>query len=87
MPNALSTAYKRNGTTTLFAALQIVEGRVIGGCYPRHRHQEFLCFLRRLDAEFPDTAELHLILDNCGTHGHERVRRWLVSIGRFRRLR
>jgi transposase len=75
--------YKRNGTTTLFAALQMVEGRVIGECYPRHRHQEFLRFLRRLDAEFPDTTELHLILDNYGTHGHERVRRWLTKHPRF----
>ncbi len=75
--------YKRNGTTTLFAALQMVEGRVIGECYPRHRHQEFLRFLRRLDTEFPDTTELHLILDNYGTHGHERVRRWLAKHPRF----
>jgi transposase len=75
--------YKRNGTTTLFAALQMVEGRVIGECYPRHRHQEFLRFLRRLDAEFPDTTELHLILDNYGTHGHERVRQWLTTHPRF----
>jgi transposase len=75
--------YKRNGTTTLFAALQMVEGRVIGECYPRHRHQEFLRFLRRLDSEFPETAELHLILDNYGTHGHERVRRWLAKHPRF----
>jgi transposase len=75
--------YKRNGTTTLFAALQIVEGRVIGECYPRHRHQEFLRFLRHLDSEFPETAELHLILDNYGTHGHERVRRWLAKHPRF----
>jgi transposase len=75
--------YKRNGTTTLFAALQMVEGRVIGECYPRHRHQEFLRFLRRLDSEFPETTELHLILDNYGTHGHERVRRWLAKHPRF----
>lgn len=75
--------YKRNGTTTLFAALQMVEGRVIGECYPRHRHQEFLRFLRRLDAEFPATAELHLILDNYGTHGHQSVRRWLAKHPRF----
>jgi transposase/transcriptional regulator with XRE-family HTH domain len=75
--------YKRNGTTTLFAALQMVEGRVIGECYPRHRHQEFLRFLRRLDSEFPDTTELHLILDNYGTHGHERVRQWLSKHPRF----
>jgi transposase len=75
--------YKRNGTTTLFAALQMVEGRVIGECYPRHRHQEFLRFLRRLDTEFPETTALHLILDNYGTHGHERVRRWLAKHPRF----
>src|SRR5437762_3986119 len=75
--------YKRNGTTTLFAALQMVEGRVIGECYPRHRHQEFLRFLRRLDAEFPGTTALHLILDNYGTHGHERVRKWLAKHPRF----
>jgi transposase len=75
--------YKRNGTTTLFAALHVLEGRVIGQCYPRHRHQEFLKFLRRLDAEFPGDVELHLILDNYGTHGHERVRRWLTKHPRF----
>src|SRR5437588_1793885 len=75
--------YKRNGTTTLFAALQMAEGRVIGECYPRHRHQEFLRFLHRLDTEFPETTALHLILDNYGTHGHERVRRWLARHRRF----
>jgi len=75
--------YKRNGTTTLFAALHVIEGRVIGQCYPRHRHQEFLKFLRRLDAEFPGEVTLHLILDNYGTHGHERVRRWLAKHPRF----
>jgi len=75
--------YKRHGTTTLFAALQMVEGRVIGECYSRHRHQEFLRFLRRLDAEFPEATALHLILDNYGTHGHERVRRWLAKHPRF----
>jgi transposase len=75
--------YKRHGTTTLFAALQVVEGKVIGECYPRHRHQEFLKFLRRLDAEFPGATSLHLILDNYGTHGHEKVRRWLARHPRF----
>ena len=75
--------YQRHGTTTLFAALQVVEGRVIGECYPRHRHQEFLKFLRRLDAEFPGRTTLHLILDNYGTHGHARVRRWLATHRRF----
>lgn len=75
--------YKRHGTTTLFAALQLVEGRVIGQCYPRHRHQEFLKFLRRLDDEFPPDKDLHLILDNYGTHGHPRVQRWLKRHPRF----
>jgi len=75
--------YERHGTTTLFAALQIVEGRVIGQCYPRHRHQEFLKFLRHLDEKFPGSVTLHLILDNYGTHGHERVRRWLARHPRF----
>ena len=75
--------YHRHGTTTLFAALQVAEGRVIGQCYPRHRHQEFLKFLRRLDDEFPRDKTLHLILDNYGTHGHPRVRRWLQRHPRF----
>jgi transposase len=75
--------YERHGTTTLFAALHVLEGRVIGQCYPRHRHQEFLKFLRRLDEEFPGKVTLHLILDNYGTHGHERVRRWLAHHPRF----
>jgi transposase len=75
--------YERHGTTTLFAALQVVEGRVIGQCYPRHRHQEFLKFLQRLDAEFPNGKALHLILDNYGTHGHVRVQRWLARHPRF----
>ena len=56
--------YKRNGTTTLFAALSMLDGSVVGQCMPRHRHQEFLKFLRHLDREFPDELELHLIVDN-----------------------
>lgn len=75
--------YKRHGATTLFAALQVVEGRVIGQCYPRHRHQEFLKFLQRLDQEFPQAVALHLILDNYGTHGHEKVKQWLARHPRF----
>jgi transposase len=75
--------YERHGTTTLFAALHVVEGRVIGQCYPRHRHQEFLKFLQRLDAEFPSGKALHLILDNYGTHGHARVQHWLTRHPRF----
>ena len=75
--------YERHGTTTLFAALHVLEGRVIGQCYPRHRHQEFLKFLRCLNDEFPGQVTLHLVLDNYGTHGHERVKHWLAKHPRF----
>jgi transposase len=75
--------YKRNGTTTLFAALDYLEGKVIGQCLPRHRHQEFLKFLRTLDREFPRGLQLHLILDNYGTHGHPNVKKWLGKHPRF----
>ncbi len=75
--------YKRNGTTTLFAALEVLQGRVIGQCYERHRHQEFLRFLRRLDAEFPGAVPLHLIMDNYGTHTHPQVQAWLTRHPRF----
>ena len=75
--------YKRHGTTTLFAALNVLEGRVIGQCLPRHRHQEFLKFLRQLDREFPKEIPLHLILDNYGTHKHPNVKRWLTKHPRF----
>ncbi len=75
--------YVRNGTTTLFAALEILEGKVIGQCFPRHRHQEFLKFLRRLDNEFPEKLKLHLVLDNYGTHKHPKVRSWLKHHPRF----
>jgi transposase len=69
--------YKRNGTTTLFAALEVLQGRVIGQCYARHRHQEFLQFLRRLDQEFPGEIPLHLVMDNYGTHKQPKVQAWL----------
>jgi transposase len=75
--------YKRNGTTTLFAALELAQGKVIGQCYARHRHQEFLKFLKRLDAEFPIGMNLHLIMDNYGTHKHPKVRDWLERHPRF----
>jgi transposase len=74
--------YKRNGTTTLFAALNIATGEVIGECHPRHRHEEFLRFLRQLDKEIP-SKELHLTLDNYGTHKQERVQKWLKRHKRF----
>lgn len=76
--------YKRNGTTTLFAALNYLEGNVIGQCLPRHRHQEFIRFLRRLDREFPKNLDLHLILDNYGTHKYPKVKEWLEKRPRFK---
>jgi transposase len=75
--------YKRNGTTTLFAAMSVLDGKVIGQCHSRHRHQEFLKFLRRLDREFPGDRELHLVLDNYGTHKTPQVQRWLKRHRRF----
>jgi len=75
--------YKRNGTTTLFAALSMLDGRVIGDCMPRHRHQEFIRFLKRIDAETPQELDLHLIVDNYGTHKHPRVKSWLKRHPRF----
>lgn len=62
--------YKRNGTTTLFAALELAEGRLIGSCMQRHRHQEWIKFLKQIDAETPSELDLHLIVDNYGTHKH-----------------
>ena len=75
--------YKRHGTTTLFAALNILDGRVIGECMARHRHQEFLRFLRRLNREFPGQTPLHLIVDNYGAHKQIKVRQWLEKHPRF----
>jgi len=75
--------YKRNGTTTLFAALDMLEGKVIGQCQPRHRHQEWLKFLRRLDREYPAELTLHVILDNYGTHKTPEVKTWLEKHPRF----
>jgi transposase len=75
--------YKRHGTTTLFAALSLLDGKVIGQCHSRHRHQEFLKFLRQLDRAFPGGRELHLILDNYGTHKTPAVQSWLQRHRRF----
>ena len=75
--------YKRNGTTTLFAALSMLDGKVIGDCMPRHRHQEFIRFLKRIDSEIPPKLALHLIVDNYGTHKHPRVKSWLERHPRF----
>jgi transposase len=75
--------YKRNGTTTLFAALSMLDGKVIGDCMPRHRHHEFIRFLKRIDGQIPARLDLHLIVDNYGTHKHPRVKSWLKRHPRF----
>ena len=75
--------YKRNGTTTLFAAIDVLTGTVIGQCLPRHRHEEFLKFLRTIDREVPKHLAVHLILDNYATHNHPDVQRWLGRHKRF----
>ncbi len=75
--------YKRNGTTTLFAALNTLDGKVIGQCLPRHRHQEFLRFLRTVNRQTPKGLDLHLILDNYATHNHPAVKEWLAKHPRF----
>jgi transposase len=75
--------YKRNGTTTLFAALSMLDGKVIGDCMPRHRHQEFIRFLKKIDSETPAGLDLHLIVDNYGTHKHPRVKSWIRRHPRF----
>jgi transposase len=69
--------YKRNGTTTLFAALDVATGQVIGQCLPRHRAKEFLAFLQTIDRETPAHLDLHLILDNYATHKAPPIKRWL----------
>lgn len=75
--------YFRHGTTTLFAALDIASGQVIAQCKPRHRHQEFLSFLKHLDEDIPKQFELHLIIDNYCTHKHAAVKEWLARHKRF----
>jgi transposase len=79
----LTHDYKGHGTTTLFAALELLQGKVTGQCYKRHRHQEFLRFLRRLDQEFSGPLALHLVLDNYGTHTEAEVQAWLKKHPRF----
>jgi transposase len=74
---------KRNGTTTLFAALDVATGKVFGQCLPQHRHEEFLVFLRTIDANVPKGLAVHLILDNYATHKHADVAKWLAKHKRF----
>jgi transposase len=75
--------YRRNGTTTLFAAIELAEGKVIADCMPRHRHQEWIKFLKKIDAETPQDLDLHLIVDNYATHKHPKVKSWLKRHKRF----
>lgn len=79
----LTHDYKRNGTTTLFAALNVADGRLIATCAPRHRHQEWLQFLKQVDRETPKELDLHLIVDNYATHKHATVNKWLARHPRF----
>ena len=79
----LTHDYKRNGTTTLFAAIEMAEGKIIAECMQRHRHQEWLKFLKKIDAETPPDLDLHLIVDNYCTHKHANVKAWLKRHPRF----
>lgn len=79
----LTHDYKRNGTTTLFAAISVFDGLVISQCQPKHRHQEWLKFLKTIDAETPPELDLHLVVDNYATHKHPKVLRWLAKHPRF----
>jgi transposase len=82
-PGTVTHDYKRNGTTTLFAALNVLTGELIGQCFSRHRHQEFLAFLRLINREVPRGKEIHVVLDNYATHKHPEVVAWLETHKRF----
>ena len=75
--------YKRHGTTTLFAALDVLDGTIIGRCMQRHRHQEFIRFLNLIEAELPAGKIVHVILDNYAAHKHPKVHAWLARHPRF----
>jgi len=75
--------YKRHGTTTLFAALNVLTGMIISQCMPRHRHQEWVKFLKTIDRQVPKDLQIHLICDNYATHKHDDVRQWLDKHPRF----
>jgi len=75
--------YMRHGTTTLFAALDLATGEVISQCKKRHRHQEFLQFLKHIDANVPAELDIHLVVDNYATHKHQKIRNWLASRPRY----
>ena len=75
--------YKRHGTTTLFAALNVLNGAVLASCKPRHRHQEFLSFLREIDKAVPTELDVHCIVDNYATHSHPKIKAWLAARPRW----
>ena len=83
LPERQTHDYERHGTTTLFAALNVLDGTVIGHCQPRHRHQEFLRFLDRLEASVDPSYDVHIILDNYGTHKHPEVKSWFAAHPRY----
>ena len=83
LPARQTHDYERHGTTTLFAALNILEGTIIADCHPRHRHQEFLRFLKQIDGSVADELDVHLVLDNYGTHKHPEVKKWLAARPRY----
>jgi len=83
LPERRTHDYKRHGTTTLFAALDVAAGKVIGQCQPRHRHQEFLRFLKQIDKVTEKARDVHLILDNYGTHKHPEVKKWFGAHPRY----
>lgn len=75
--------YRRHGTTSLFAAIELAEGKIISDCQPRQRHQEWIKFLKKIDSETPPDLDLHLIVDNNATHKHQKVKTWLKRHPRF----
>jgi transposase len=83
LPERQTHDYERHGTTTLFAALNVLEGTIIGECQPRHRHQEFLRFLDRIDQSVESDLVIHLVLDNYGTHKHPEVKKWRTARPRY----
>lgn len=83
LPERQTHEYERHGTTTLFAALNVLTGKVIGSCQERHRHGEFLAFLERIEANTPKRRQIHLVLDNYGTHKHPKVKQWFAQHPRY----
>ena len=83
LPERQTHDYKRHGTTTLFAALDVAAGKIIGQCQSRHRYQEFLRFLKKVDAATTPALTVHLILDNYGTHKHPEVKKWFAGYPRY----